>query len=41
MGLMVDEWGVWDRMIPEEEKKYGRALDAEHHAQRRGGAAWG
>ena len=23
-GLMVDEWGVWDRMLPEEEKKYGR-----------------
>jgi len=22
--LMVDEWGVWDRMVPEEEKKYGR-----------------
>ena len=22
--LMVDEWGVWDRMIPEEEKQYGR-----------------
>jgi len=22
--LMVDEWGVWDRMIPEEEKRYGR-----------------
>jgi alpha-N-arabinofuranosidase len=24
IGLLVDEWGVWDRMIPEEEKKYGR-----------------
>ena len=24
VGLMVDEWGVWDRMVPEEEKKYGR-----------------
>ena len=24
MGLMVDEWGIWDRMLPEEEKKYGR-----------------
>ena len=24
VGLMVDEWGVWDRMIPEEERKYGR-----------------
>lgn len=23
VGLLVDEWGVWDRMIPEEEKKYG------------------
>jgi alpha-N-arabinofuranosidase len=23
-GLLVDEWGVWDRMIPEEEKQYGR-----------------
>ncbi len=22
--LLVDEWGVWDRMIPEEEKRYGR-----------------
>ncbi len=24
VGLMVDEWGVWDRMIPEEEKTHGR-----------------
>jgi alpha-N-arabinofuranosidase len=24
VGLMVDEWGVWDRMVPEEEKRYGR-----------------
>ncbi len=24
IGLMVDEWGVWDRMVPEEEKRYGR-----------------
>ncbi|HYK89980.1 MAG TPA: alpha-L-arabinofuranosidase C-terminal domain-containing protein [Acidobacteriota bacterium] len=24
MGLLVDEWGVWDRMVPEEEKRYGR-----------------
>lgn len=24
IGLMVDEWGVWDRMNPEEEKRYGR-----------------
>jgi alpha-N-arabinofuranosidase len=24
IGLLVDEWGVWDRMIPEEEKKFGR-----------------
>jgi len=24
VGLLVDEWGVWDRMIPEEEKRYGR-----------------
>lgn len=24
MGLMVDEWGIWDAMVPEEEKKYGR-----------------
>ena len=23
-GLLVDEWGVWDRMVPEEEKRYGR-----------------
>ena len=23
VGLLVDEWGVWDRMIPEEVKKYG------------------
>lgn len=22
--LIVDEWGVWDRMIPEEEKQFGR-----------------
>ena len=22
--LIVDEWGVWDRMIPEEEKNFGR-----------------
>jgi alpha-N-arabinofuranosidase len=24
IGLMMDEWGVWDRMDPEEEKRYGR-----------------
>ncbi|MCC6858879.1 MAG: alpha-N-arabinofuranosidase [Bryobacterales bacterium] len=24
IGLLVDEWGVWDRMVPEEEKRYGR-----------------
>ena len=24
VGLLLDEWGVWDQMIPEEEKKYGR-----------------
>ncbi len=24
IGLMVDEWGVWDRMVPDEQKKYGR-----------------
>jgi len=24
IGLLVDEWGVWDRMIPEEEKRLGR-----------------
>ena len=24
IGLIVDEWGVWDRMDPEEEKRYGR-----------------
>jgi len=24
VGLMIDEWGVWDRMVPDEEKKYGR-----------------
>jgi alpha-N-arabinofuranosidase len=24
VGLMVDEWGVWDQMVPEEEKRYGR-----------------
>ena len=24
IGLMIDEWGVWDRMAPEEEKRYGR-----------------
>jgi len=24
IGLMVDEWGVWDRMLPEEEKAHGR-----------------
>lgn len=23
IGLLVDEWGVWDRMIREEEQKYG------------------
>jgi alpha-N-arabinofuranosidase len=23
-GLMVDEWGVWDHMVPEEENRYGR-----------------
>ncbi len=24
IGLMVDEWGVWDLMVPEEQQKYGR-----------------
>jgi alpha-N-arabinofuranosidase len=24
IGLLVDEWGVWDRIDPEEEKRYGR-----------------
>ncbi len=24
IGLLVDEWGVWDRMVPAEEKQYGR-----------------
>ena len=24
IGFLVDEWGVWDRMVLEEEKKYGR-----------------
>ena len=24
VGLLLDEWGVWDRMDPDEEKKYGR-----------------
>ena len=24
VGLMVDEWGVWDLMVPEEQQKYGR-----------------
>jgi alpha-N-arabinofuranosidase len=24
IGLMVDEWGIWDRMDPAEQKKYGR-----------------
>jgi alpha-N-arabinofuranosidase len=24
IGLMVDEWGVWDRMVPEEERRYGK-----------------
>lgn len=24
VGLILDEWGVWDRMVPEEEKRYGR-----------------
>jgi alpha-N-arabinofuranosidase len=23
-GLLVDEWGIWDRMDPDEEAKYGR-----------------
>jgi len=24
IGLMVDEWGVWDRIQPEDEKRYGK-----------------
>jgi alpha-N-arabinofuranosidase len=24
VGLMIDEWGVWDRMVPDEEKRYGK-----------------
>jgi len=23
IGLLIDEWGVWDRMVPEEQKRYG------------------
>jgi alpha-N-arabinofuranosidase len=28
IGLMVDEWGVWDRIDPEEEKRYGRLFQS-------------
>jgi alpha-N-arabinofuranosidase len=24
VGLLLDEWGVWDRMVPEEQTQYGR-----------------
>jgi len=24
IGLLIDEWGVWDRIQPEDEKRYGR-----------------
>jgi alpha-N-arabinofuranosidase len=24
VNLIMDEWGVWDRMLPEDEKRYGR-----------------
>jgi alpha-N-arabinofuranosidase len=24
VGLLFDEWGVWDRMVPEEQTRYGR-----------------
>ncbi|HSW51578.1 MAG TPA: alpha-L-arabinofuranosidase C-terminal domain-containing protein [Bryobacteraceae bacterium] len=24
VALILDEWGIWDNMVPEEEKKYGR-----------------
>lgn len=24
IGLLIDEWGVWDRMVPEENQRYGR-----------------
>jgi alpha-N-arabinofuranosidase len=24
IGLLVDEWGVWDGMVPEEQRRYGR-----------------
>ena len=24
VGLLVDEWGVWDAMVPEEQRRYGR-----------------
>jgi hypothetical protein len=24
VGLLLDEWGVWDRMVPEEQTRYGR-----------------
>ena len=39
IGLLVDEWGVWDRMVPEEEKRYGQAVPADHDSQRGGGGA--
>ena len=24
VGLILDEWGVWDRMVPDEQKRFGR-----------------
>ncbi len=24
IGLLIDEWGIWDRMNPDEDKRYGR-----------------
>ena len=36
-GLIVDEWGVWDQMVPEEQREVRPSVAADHHALRGGG----
>lgn len=27
VGLLLDEWGVWDKLVPEEQKRYGQLFE--------------
>ena len=38
IGLILDEWGVWDKLVPEEQKRYGQLFE---RITMRGGIAAG